>query len=318
MHEAKMIKRTVFCLGLMLSAVQTLSAAPVVLRARVRVEAVYDEGKLILGDRLAVGSILDVAYVYDTTARDWNANDPQRSSSNYWYLAPPYRVSISNGPDVLFRTNNDRPEMSIGVLDEGVSDWLQFQGYSAELPGLDGETDLIDLTFRSLEGDALQSEEAPSAAPDLAKWRGFLYVAGGLVESVPNSPAPRFSVWAEVIEVTTSATGDPQVNDVDGDGIPDVVDQCPGTVIPEPLPASGASTPENYALWAYHPFFVSYALGPPHAAGPVPGRKSLLPDFTIYDTRGCSCGQVRQLGGLVTSTEGCPVGVLTGFSGTRP
>jgi len=313
-----MVKRTLTCLGLLLAVVQSVSAAPVVLRARARVETVYDDGKAILGDRVAAGSILDVAYVYDTTARDWEANDPQRSSSAYWYLASPYRVSVSNGPDVLFRTNVDRPEMSITVLDEAVSDLLDFQSFSAELPGLDGETDIIELRFRSREADALPSQAPPSAAPDLSKWSGLLYVAGGLVERLPHSPAPRFSVWAEIIEVTVTATGDPEVTDTDGDGVPDVVDQCAGTVIPEPLPAGGSSTPEKYALWAYHPFFVSYSLGPPHAAGPVPGTKSLLPDFTIHDTRGCSCGQIRQLAGLVTSTEGCAVGILTGFSGTRP
>jgi hypothetical protein len=74
--------------------------------------------------------------------------------------------------------------------------------------------------------------------------------------------------------------------DSDGDGVPDDVDACPDTVIPELLPTQYLGNNR----WVLHDPEGTFTQGYPQA-----GRKYTV---TIEDTRGCTCNQIADEVGL--------------------
>lgn len=89
-------------------------------------------------------------------------------------------------------------------------------------------------------------------------------------------------------------------DDADGDGVTDLSDVCPDTVIPEPVPISGQLGANRWALKALDRF----EQGAP--------QKQAQP-FTIADTRGCSCEQILQALRIDSNAhlaKGCPTGLM--------
>ena len=90
--------------------------------------------------------------------------------------------------------------------------------------------------------------------------------------------------------------------DSDGDGVADAIDECPGTILPEIVPANRL-LPNHYALVDDDAIFDST----PSGRGPRLRRV-----ITTADTRGCSCEQI--LVGTGSSdgnvSFGCPIGVM--------
>lgn len=105
------------------------------------------------------------------------------------------------------------------------------------------------------------------------------------VITIEKSPHGNACLVAASSSSTSSSSSQaaPAIIDTDGDGIDDQVDLCPGTVIPE-------ATPSQSLL------FDRFALRTADAAGTVPvfrkGPEEQLSEYTIDDTRGCSCSQI--------------------------
>ncbi len=89
--------------------------------------------------------------------------------------------------------------------------------------------------------------------------------------------------------------------DEDGDGVPDPVDVCPGTVIPESVPTKRLGV-NRYALVDEDGIFDTSQMG---QGGP--NR-----DFTVGDTGGCSCEQIIEAQHLGKGHEkfGCSLGAM--------
>ena len=91
--------------------------------------------------------------------------------------------------------------------------------------------------------------------------------------------------------------------DADADGVPDNLDACAETKIPEGVPTRGLN-PNHYALVNGDGVFDTVA---------PKGRSSSMPSFSIADTRGCSCEQVLDRRGKLEAGErsfGCSPGTM--------
>ena len=93
------------------------------------------------------------------------------------------------------------------------------------------------------------------------------------------------------------------LTDSDADGVPDSVDACTETRIPEEVPTIRLN-PNHYALVDGDGKFETTA---------PPGKGARMPSFTIADTQGCSCGQILDRLGAAEGGErnfGCSVGTM--------
>jgi predicted extracellular nuclease len=91
--------------------------------------------------------------------------------------------------------------------------------------------------------------------------------------------------------------------DLDEDGVPDNIDACTETRIPEGVPTIRLN-PNHYALVDAGGTFETTA---------PPGKAGRMPSFTIADTRGCSCEQILDRGGAAEGGErnfGCSAGTM--------
>jgi len=92
--------------------------------------------------------------------------------------------------------------------------------------------------------------------------------------------------------------------DEDGDGVFDVLDNCPATTIPESVPTSGQLNPNHWALMTNDSFeFDTVTKG----KGKGPNRS-----YSTADTAGCSCEQIIEAQGLGNglSKYGCTIDVM--------
>jgi hypothetical protein len=92
------------------------------------------------------------------------------------------------------------------------------------------------------------------------------------------------------------------LTDADGDSVPDSLDACTETRIPEGVPTVKLN-PNHYALLE----------GGTFATTAPPGRAGRMPSFTITDTRGCSCEQILDRTGTLEAGErsfGCSAGTM--------
>jgi len=91
--------------------------------------------------------------------------------------------------------------------------------------------------------------------------------------------------------------------DDDNDGVFDVLDNCPGTVIPESVPTSGQLNPNHWALVDGDFDFDTVTKG----KGKGPNRS-----YSTADTAGCSCEQIIEAQGLGNglSKYGCTIDVM--------
>jgi predicted extracellular nuclease len=91
--------------------------------------------------------------------------------------------------------------------------------------------------------------------------------------------------------------------DEDGDGVFDVLDNCPDTTIPEPVPTSGELKPNHWALTDGDFEFDTVTKG----KGNGPNRS-----YSTADTAGCSCEQIIEAQGLGNglSKYGCSIDVM--------
>ena len=91
--------------------------------------------------------------------------------------------------------------------------------------------------------------------------------------------------------------------DSDDDGVLDVVDNCPETVIPESVPTSGKLNPNHWALVDDDFEFDTVTKG----KGKGPKRS-----YSTADTAGCSCEQIIEAQGLGNGhrKHGCSNGVM--------
>ena len=92
-------------------------------------------------------------------------------------------------------------------------------------------------------------------------------------------------------------------DDEDKDGVFDVLDNCPATVIPESVPTSGELNPNHWALTDDDFDFDTVTKG----KGKGPDRS-----YSTFDTAGCSCEQIIEAQGLGNglSKHGCSIGVM--------
>jgi predicted extracellular nuclease len=106
-------------------------------------------------------------------------------------------------------------------------------------------------------------------------------------------------------DVFRSSDHDPVVvglfGDADGDGVPDVVDACPGTSIPEAVPTQRLGINRWALVDDDHVFDTTL----PNGNGPRLG-------FTTQDTGGCSCEQIVEAQGLGNGHTkfGCSIGAM--------
>jgi hypothetical protein len=91
-----------------------------------------------------------------------------------------------------------------------------------------------------------------------------------------------FSATGQIFTATSSILN----GDSDGDGVPDDVDACPDTVIPEPVPTR---------YLGRNRWFLEDPAGTFTQGYPQAGRKYTV---TIQDTRGCTCSQIADEVGL--------------------
>ena len=91
--------------------------------------------------------------------------------------------------------------------------------------------------------------------------------------------------------------------DLDADSVPDTLDACADTRIPEGVPTDRLN-PNHYALVDGDGLFDTTA---------PPGRSGRMPSFTIADTDGCSCEQILDRIGTLEAGErsfGCSLGTI--------
>ncbi len=103
------------------------------------------------------------------------------------------------------------------------------------------------------------------------------------IEKSPHGNACLIASDPSSSSSSSSSQSAPAITDADGDGISDQVDLCPGTVIPEVAPSQSL-------------LFDRFALRKVDAVGTVPifrkGPEEQQSEYTIDDTRGCSCSQI--------------------------
>jgi hypothetical protein len=97
--------------------------------------------------------------------------------------------------------------------------------------------------------------------------------------------------------------------DADDDGVPDDVDVCPATVIPESVPTKRLGV-NRYALVDEDGVFDTTAPGRPSSQGRVQSGPTDF--FTVGDTGGCSCEQIIEAQHLGKGHEkfGCSLGAM--------
>ena len=95
--------------------------------------------------------------------------------------------------------------------------------------------------------------------------------------------------------------------DLDADSVPDNLDACADTQIPEGVPTTRLN-PNHYALVDGDGTFDTRV---------PPGRSGRMPSFTIADTAGCSCEQILDRGGRLEAGErnfGCSPGTMKNWT----
>lgn len=93
------------------------------------------------------------------------------------------------------------------------------------------------------------------------------------------------------------------LTDADADGVPDSLDACTETRIPEGVPTIRLN-PNHYALVDGDGKFDTTA---------PPGKSGRMPSFSLADTRGCSCAQILDRTGTLEAGErsfGCSPGTM--------
>ena len=145
-----------------------------------------------------------------------------------------------------------------------------------------------DLVFGETGNEAVHGDELGSAPV----FRGGP-VPGTLVVAVEVcDPSGSCSVAGGTVEVLPAG-----VDDADGDGVPDVVDLCPDTVVPEAAPTVSLR-PNHFALTGNN--------------GPEMFESSSGLLVTVRQTGGCSCEQIVAERGLGQGhlQFGCSLGVM--------
>lgn len=95
--------------------------------------------------------------------------------------------------------------------------------------------------------------------------------------------------------------------DLDADSVPDNLDACTDTRIPEGVPTTHLN-PNHYALVDGDGTFDT---------SEPPGRRGRMPSFTIADTAGCSCEQILDRGDRLEAGErlfGCSPGTMKNWT----
>jgi hypothetical protein len=161
-----------------------------------------------------------------------------------------------------------------------------------------GENDKIKFTIAShAAGDENRTFTQLPDGTTIDEFDSAAFLAGAIVDESTDPPftlgagspvAPAFSGPGALSGPTTATSTllNPLL-DTDGDGIPDIVDVCPATVLPENVPTVRLGT-NRFADTDGDGTFDTTA---PEGRGP---QKS----FSIQDTGGCSCEQIIATQGL--------------------
>jgi predicted extracellular nuclease len=135
---------------------------------------------------------------------------------------------------------------------------------------------------------------------------------GGVQHARGNADAP-FAFANDATKALRSSDHDGTVLfltiDLDVDGVPDQLDACADTRIPEGVPTRELN-PNHYALMNSDGVFDTNA---------PPGRSGKIPSFNIAGTRGCSCEQILDLAGTAEAGErsfGCSLGTMKNWTKT--
>lgn len=187
----------------------------------------------------------------------------------------------------------------------------------ALLPGTDEvEPDLANEIVRLAPGQRYSSVTAGSA-----ETRHFMLTSRGLALSVTgiayargNADAPE-ALLADAATSSRVAAHDGVVlyvlADSDFDGVPNTLDQCADTRIPEAVPVEELGTNR----WALADGDGVFDTVPP--AGKGQGVQRV---FTVRDTAGCSCEQIAAAEGLGEGhfKHGCSTGIMNGWIDRLP
>jgi hypothetical protein len=211
------------------------------------------------------------------------------------------------------------------------------QQYQTLCPGDPSITDTLPVITGTLSfcGPIVQTDGSdPAFGPDLWQWKSALAPFGdqitiptaitiaievsdptlemiqpGTIYTVPDlwfGPeisrklvigfGSAYSVTGQIYTATSSILN----GDSDGDGVPDDVDACPDTVIPEPVPTQYLGSNR----WFLEDPAGTFTQGDPQA-----GREYTV---TIQDTRGCTCSQIADEVGLGAGHYwfGCSTGAV--------
>lgn len=148
-------------------------------------------------------------------------------------------------------------------------------------------------------GGTIDNTRVPSSPTMLFVSLGKCLNSGCTSYQSSNFGGTQNSGGGVINQDTAVLTGTPIIIDEDGDGVLDTADLCPGTVIPEAAPTSGALGANRYALTVED--VLTFATG-----------KKGKDTFTTEDTGGCSCEQIAEAGFLGNGhmKHGCSVGEM--------
>lgn len=154
----------------------------------------------------------------------------------------------------------------------------------------DPEGDTLTYTW-DLDGDALFGESATDSV--YGNEQGVTPSFSTASIAAPGTMQVALRVCdvfdqCDTDSATVNIQSNPTTGDTDADGIPDSVDLCPGTDVPESVPQAAEGLGRN--RWAL--------LGSDGQFVQAPPQSGTTHSFSLADTRGCSCEQIVAAAGL--------------------
>jgi hypothetical protein len=285
-----------------------LSAQPIAVHVTARVTTVDDVSSVLKG-HLRTGDVLDAVYVYDRAAAPFLGAD----EAGYWFVRPPYGLTVT-GSGLTFASDPHRVLMELRVVDRPEL----FFGDVYNVWSLSNQTladgtlvDHIGVNFNGPFGDPILGLAPPTAPPNPADWESARIVISGHRPNGVVKLDDMFTVYSDVISAElVPAPSAPPLLDADLDSVPDELDFCADTRIPEGITEWAM---EHLVLFDRDPLFDD------RNGGNGSGNWRTWPRYAVADTHGCSCEQILQLRpDQGTVGQGCSLGTIKDFIDNPP